>query len=211
MNLKRIVRYSVSIFFIIVAIILAVNVYVWIYSKSYVIDVADINANSETFETKDAGSVLPSVALLPGASVFQDGRLTSVLEDRARTAINLYESGYIKKILVSGDGRTNAYDEVTTIGNFLVGEGVLVEDIMADTQGLNTFESLSRAKNVFGISQLVVVSQKFHLYRAIFIGRNLGIDIVGVQASGWSYDLKNIVREMLATVKSVFDAMMRAT
>ena len=148
------------------------------------------------------------VALVLGASIRSNGVLSPVLQERADAAIELYDAHKVSKILVSGDNSTLNYNEVYPVGKYLVSKGVPTADIFLDYAGFDTYSSMYRAKNIFGVSSMVVTSQRFHLPRALFVARALGVQAVGLDASGThdSY-LFNALREIPATSKAVFDLL----
>jgi SanA protein len=148
------------------------------------------------------------VALVLGASVASSGALSPVMKERADAALALYQAGKVKKILVSGDDSTLTYDEVYPVGKYLLGAGVPQQDIFLDYAGFDTYSSVYRARTVFGVSQVIIVSQRFHLPRALFMARSLGVSAVGFDAGrSGEYYLNNSLRELLATVKAVFDVV----
>ncbi|MCK4782066.1 YdcF family protein [Candidatus Parcubacteria bacterium] len=146
-------------------------------------------------------------ALILGAKVFKQERMSSMLEDRSLTALELYYNGKVKKILISGDHGKKDYDEVNTVKNWLLQKGVLAEDIFLDHAGFDTYDSLFRAKHIFQVESLIIITQNFHLPRAVYLGRNLGIDAYGLIADKHSY--RNIqyneFREKIANIKSFFE------
>ena len=160
------------------------------------------------------GSVYPSVpsapsaqvALVLGASIRSNGTLSAVLQERADTAYALYAAKKVSKILVSGDNGTLQYDEVYPVGKYLLAKGVPKEDIFLDYAGFDTYSSVYRAQKVFNASLVIIVSQAFHLPRALFIARALGMHAVGVDAGkpGEQYII-NSLREIPASLKAVFD------
>lgn len=139
------------------------------------------------------------VALVLGAGIGPDGELSVLLKDRVDSAIELYKSGKVAKLLMSGDNRVSHYNEPERMRAYAVGRGVPARDIAADFAGRRTYDSLYRARHIFGLKSCVVVSQGFHLDRAVFIGGHLG-----VKASGYSADnaehinLRAILREFAA-------------
>lgn len=142
--------------------------------------------------------------LVLGAGVHGE-TLSHMLEDRVKTGISLYKAGASPKILMSGDhGRTD-YDEVNAMKNYAKNEGVASSDIFMDHAGFSTYESLIRAKEIFGAKKIIIVSQKYHLYRALYIARYLGLDAVGVDAQLRPYaadtNIFNTLREFLARNK----------
>jgi len=146
--------------------------------------------------------------LLLGASIKQSGELSPVLQERADAAIALYEAGKADKILVSGDNSTPQYNEVYPVGKYLLKHGIPQGDIFLDYAGFDTYSSMYRAKEVFGVTSMVVASQGFHLPRALFIARMFGIDAVGfdVAKPGDNFT-ENTLREIPATTKALWDLM----
>jgi SanA protein len=146
------------------------------------------------------------VALVLGASVVR-GAPSPVLAERADAAIALYRSGKVSKILVSGDSRVISHDEVTPVRKYLVAAGIRGEDIFLDHAGYDTYSSLYRARSVFLVGSLTIVTQDFHLPRALWIARRLGLNAQGVVAGGESSFSDN-VRELLASQKALLDVFL---
>jgi len=143
-------------------------------------------------------------AIVPGALVYRDGRPSDILADRLQTALELYRSGKVDKILASGDhGRTH-YDEVNTMRRWLAARGVASEDIFMDHAGFDTCDTMQRAHRVFRVASAVVVTQDFHLPRAVYLARQAGIEAVGVKADRHRYrkEVQNTLRESVARAKS---------
>ena len=156
----------------------------------------------------EQGGPLPaaSVAIVLGASIRSNGDLSPVLAERADAAYLLYSQKKVTKILVTGDNATLQYNEVYPVGKYLLAKGVPKDDIFLDYAGFDTYSSMYRAGRVFGVSSAVVVSQRFHLFRALYIARSRGISAVGFDAGkpGDHYIL-NSLREIPASLKAVFD------
>jgi len=150
------------------------------------------------------------VVLILGASVFSDQTLSDMLGDRADTAIELYSAGKARKILVSGDNRQKNYNETAAIENYLRKQGISKEDIFLDYAGLDTYDSLYRARDIFKAQSLIIATQNFHLPRAIYLARQLGIEAYGFPADKRAYRniWLNIGREKLANVKAWLDINM---
>ena len=151
-------------------------------------------------------------ALVLGAKVYRGGAMSPMFEDRASAAFELYKKGKTKKILVSGDHGKENYDEVNAAGEYLKAKGVKGEDIFLDHAGFDTYDSLYRAKKIFKVSSLVIVTQNFHLPRAVYIGRNLGMETYGFGADKHSYpEVKyNKLREILSNIKAFLDVSFHA-
>lgn len=146
------------------------------------------------------------VAMVLGASVASTGKLSAVLKERADLAAALYERHVVSKILVTGDNSTLHYDEVYPVGKYLLALGIPQKDIFLDYAGFDTYSSMYRARDVFGVTSVLIVSQRFHLPRAVFIARSLGLDARGVDASGDGEKyLVYSLREIPASLKAVFD------
>ncbi|OGG50349.1 hypothetical protein A3C18_03325 [Candidatus Kaiserbacteria bacterium RIFCSPHIGHO2_02_FULL_54_11b] len=145
-------------------------------------------------------------ALVLGASVYR-GAPSPILAERADTAIALYTSGKVSKILVTGDGGSLSYDEVTPVRKYLLDAGVEPQDIFLDHAGFDTYSSMYRAREVFLAHSLTIVTQDFHLPRALWIARRLGLDAHGVVAAGGKSSPYEYVREIPASIKAIFDVI----
>jgi len=143
-------------------------------------------------------------ALVLGAKVYNNGKMSDIFKDRAKTAVSLYREGKVEKILVSGDHGQKDYDEVNSAKEYLLENGVDQEDIFLDHAGFDTYDSLYRARHIFQVQSLVVVTQDFHLPRALYIADKLGIESCGVSADLHQYygeEARNR-REILAKMKA---------
>jgi len=149
------------------------------------------------------------VALVLGAQVDPDGTPSPFLAGRLTVAKRLYDTGKVKVLLVSGDFGQPDYDEPDAMRKWLVAHGVPVRKVVVDYAGFDTYDSCARATRIFGIRQAIVVSQTFHLARAVALCRHLGIDATGVGddsvRSAWFDWWRATVREHAACVKAVFD------
>lgn len=138
-----------------------------------------------------------------GCLVKNDGTPSDMLNDRLQMGINLYELGASSKIIMSGDhGRTN-YDEVNTMKQFAIDSGIPSSDVFMDHAGFSTYETIYRAKEVFQADRIIIVTQEYHLYRALYIAEQLGIEAYGVDADYRSYSgqFNREIREILARNK----------
>ena len=124
------------------------------------------------------------------------------------TAIALYRAGKVSKILVSGDNSTVSYNEVNPVRTYLILKGIPDEDIFLDHAGFDTYSSMYRARDIFGVTSILVTTQSFHLPRALFIAHRLGIKAYGVNADAGRILFRNYVREALADEKAVLDLML---
>ena len=157
-----------------------------------------------TVETVDASEPYDCILVL-GAGVKEDSP-SDMLRDRLDTAIELYKKGIAPKLLMSGDHGSADYDEVNVMKNYAIEQGVPSEDIFMDHAGFSTYESMYRAREIFGAGRVVVVSQKYHLYRALYIGRSFGMDVCGVNADlrDYKHEFYREAREFAARFKDFF-------
>lgn len=151
------------------------------------------------------------VALVLGAGLNRDGTPGIVLQDRVRKASELYFEGKVTKLLMSGDNTTANYNEPGAMQNFALSLGVPQEDIVLDYAGRRTYDSCYRAKAIFGLEQLIVVTQAYHLPRAVFLCNALDLNANGVPADDSDYRLRSYsfwwVREIFATVYAYWDIL----
>lgn len=158
-----------------------------------------------------AREVPPREAILVlGARVDPGGVVSSMLADRLDTALLLFRWGKAPRILLSGDGANPQADEVEAMAAYLVDRGVPREALIEDREGLRTLSTMARAKGVFGLSGAIVVTNPFHVSRAVFLASHAGLDAVGVGAEpGVTYPLgtllRNRGREIAARVRAVLD------
>ena len=149
------------------------------------------------------------VAVVFGAGIGRDGALSDVLRDRMDVAIALYEAGTVQKLLVSGDNRFENYDEPSAMRAYAVAQGVDDDDIQPDYGGRRTYDTCYRAKHIFQIDKAILVTQEFHLPRALLNCRQLGIKAVGVSSDLQPY--RGIrwfsLREIPATMQSSWDVI----
>ena len=165
----------------------------WRYDRLVVTDIA-------------AAPEIP-VVIIFGAGVRADGRLSPMLADRMDTAIALYGAGKVRKLLVSGDNRFVDYDEPGRMYDYAVARGVPPADVVRDYAGRRTYDTCYRAKAIFGVERAILVTQRFHLPRAIFTCRNLGVDSVGFSADRRPYWSNNYyrLRDAVATLRAWWD------
>ncbi len=148
------------------------------------------------------------VGLVLGAGkLTKDGRLNLYYKYRIDAAVALYKAGKIDFVLVSGDNGRKSYDEPTDFKNDLIKRGVPEERIFLDYAGFRTLDSIVRAKVIFGLEKVTIISQKFHNERAIYIAKNNGIDAVAYNARTikGNYGIKARLREYLARAKASLD------
>jgi vancomycin permeability regulator SanA len=156
-------------------------------------------------DAKDAP--VNAVAMVLGAEAYTPDIPSPALAYRLDAAIQLYKDGKSKLLLMSGDGREEDYNEITTMTSYATEHGVPASAIIADPSGLRTYDSCRRARSVYGLTSLTVVSQYEHLRRAVYTCRALGIDAVGVVGAPFygPAAARYFLREQLAQVLAWFD------
>lgn len=176
------------------ALVVIMNLFMILKTFSDIISVEE----AEKLEEVDCIIVL-------GAGVRADGTPSAMLRDRLEKAAELYEKGVSDKIIVSGDHREVYYDEVNTMKSYLMDKGIPSEAIFMDHAGLSTYDSMYRAVNIFGVKSAVIVTQKYHMYRAIYDAEALGIEAYGVAAKKVVYNGQTYreLREIAARVKDI--------
>jgi vancomycin permeability regulator SanA len=158
-----------------------------------------------------AASLDVDCILVLGAGVWNNGRPSHMLEDRLLRGIELYKNGVCDRLLMSGDHGRKEYDEVNIMKKFAIDKGVVSEHIFMDHAGFSTYESLYRAKNIFKTNKIIIVTQKYHLYRALYIAKKLGLQAYGVPSNQRQYVGQDVreLREILARVKDFFNGIIK--
>ncbi len=180
-----------------------------------------ISVNSYTLKVGKAGIVTEDKAagledadciVVLGCGVYENGSPSPMLADRLQVGIKLYEKGAAPKIIMSGDHGREDYDEVNVMKQYAVDRGVPSEDIFMDHAGFSTYESIYRAKEIFRAKKIIIVSQEYHLSRALTIAKELGLEAVGVSADlrEYSGQQKREVREVIARSKDFIFAKVKA-
>lgn len=173
------------------------------FANGYVLLSAQGDATAEVAEVPHA-----QVAIVPGALVKPDGTMSAMLADRVQQALRLWRAGKVDRILVSGDHRAWAYDEPGTMRKALVRAGVPGRVVFEDHAGFDTWATMVRARGIFAVNSAVVVTQGFHMPRALYLAEAAGLDATGLTADLHPYGnqgTKSSVREVLSRVKAVAD------
>ncbi len=162
-----------------------------------------LNAKNKIVAASEAYEYNADCILVLGAGVKADGTPSNMLEDRLLTAIELYKNGSASKLLMSGDHGSVEYDEVGCMKSFAMEMGVPEEDIFLDHAGFSTYESAVRAREVFGAEKVIIVTQSYHLYRAIYDAEAFNLSCIGVSADIREYrgQLMRDIRECAARAK----------
>ena len=164
--------------------------------------------------TKDTTYSLDSVpskpvVLVPGAGLNHQGGPSAPLQDRLDAAIALYQRGKVQKLLFSGDNTERTYNEPGAMRDYAISKGIPEEDIVLDFAGRRTYDSCYRAKHIFALDEVIIVTQEYHLPRALFLCENSELDAVGVPVDQSNYIRSRYlfwnVREVLATVQAWLD------
>ena len=178
----------------------------------FVPDIIVVSSAKDRIITADEAAELENTdcVLILGAGV-RNGSPTPMLRDRLITGISLYESGAAPKIIMSGDHGREDYDEVNVMKSYAVENGVPDSDVFMDHAGFSTYDSIYRAKAVFEADSIIIVTQKYHLYRALYIAERLGVNAVGVAADldDYSGQLKRDLREIAARDKDFFSCLFK--
>ncbi len=196
---KRIITVLISAAVLLLAVIFVPNFIVVGKVKNDIISLEEAESLADT-----------DCAVILGAGV-RNGEPTPMLKDRLLTGIDLYKSGAVKKLIMSGDHGSEDYDEVNIMKSFAVDNGVPDEDIFMDHAGFSTYETVYRAKEIFEADNIIIVSQKYHLYRALYIAEKLDVKAVGVSADLRTYSGQKMrdLREILARDKDFFNCIIK--
>lgn len=149
--------------------------------------------------------------LVLGCLVRSNGTPSDMLADRLEQGIGLYELGAAPKLLMSGDHGRKDYNEVETMKQYAVSAGISSSDVFMDHAGFSTYDSIYRAKEIFAADKVIIVSQEYHLYRALYLAEKLGLEAYGVAAEGDDYSGQTYreLREILARVKDFMTAIIK--
>lgn len=192
--MKRMIAHFVALIALIAVTLVAIVAWIqWRYDRDVITDVA--------------AAPRRAVAIVFGAGVSPSGQLSPMLRDRMDTAIALYRAGVVRKLLVSGDNRFVDYDEPGRMYDYALARGIPASDVVRDFAGRRTYDTCYRARHIFGVDQAILVTQRFHLPRAVFTCRALGLDGVGFAADIYLYRSERYyrLREALATVAAWWD------
>jgi len=173
--------------------VVGINLYIVIKEKSRMISL------------EEASDFEADCIVVLGAGIRDDGSPTWMLEDRIKIGDKLYQNHAADKIIMSGDHGRENHDEVNTMKKYAINAGIPSEDIFMDHAGFETYDSLYRARDIFGAKKVIIVTQEYHLYRALYIADRLGLEARGVTADLRFYSKKMVYwkfREYLARVKS---------
>lgn len=196
--MKKIFKYILIVLIVIILVPVIINFYVILSTKNRI-----VSGDSELLTDIDYIVIL-------GAGI-RRGKPSPMLEDRLKTGISLYNNDISNKILITGDHMNDDYDEVTVMKNCLLEHGIPEEDIITDNYGISTYDSIYRVKNVYKSNKVVIVSQRYHLYRALFLSDNLDLESYGVEADLRYYygQWYREIREILARNKDFIKGIIK--
>lgn len=185
--------------FLLILFITITNVYMVQSSKNKI--VADLQLKQITADC----------ILILGAGVWEGNKPSPMLKDRLDKGLELYKKDVSSKILVSGDHGQSHYDEVNVMKKYLVDAGVPSQDVFMDHAGFITYDSMYRAKDIFNVKKAVVVTQEYHLYRALYICEQLGIEAYGAEAYPYVYPGAKMrtIREWFARDKAILSCLFK--
>lgn len=154
----------------------------------------------------EAAELDADTILVLGARVLESGEPSGILEDRLATGVAVYETGASDRLLMSGDHGQEDYDEVNAMKTYAVEAGIPSDRIFMDHAGFSTYESIYRARDIFQVKTVVIVTQRYHLYRALYIANRMGLTAYGVASDLHTYTGMPyfVARELLARVKDFF-------
>ena len=196
--MKKLLKYGIIAIIIITIIVLGINLYVRISTNKQIIKENDYTALSDV-----------DCIIILGAGILED-KPSPILEDRLLEGIKLYQNSVSDKIIMSGDHGRREYDEVNIMKNYAIEKGIPSENIFMDHAGFSTYESIYRAKYIFEAKKVVIVTQEYHLYRALYIANQLGLEAYGVGADPRQYvgaayrELREILARDKDFIKCIF-------
>jgi len=190
----RVVRRGIAVLVVLAILGLGINFYVRSSESSRIMRGGDCSGLSDM-----------DCVIVLGAGIWGD-EPSPMLEDRLAKGLELYEAGVVPKIIMSGDHGQTDYDEVNLMKSYAKERGVPSEDVFMDHAGFSTYDSMYRAKHVFRAKRVVIVTQEYHLYRAVYIANQLGLDAYGVSTDPRIYgdEAFREAREILARDKDFF-------
>lgn len=191
MKLKNILKLILILFVLGLSGILTLNLEVINIGREKIISINDIKKEDDY-----------DCILVLGAGV-RNGEPSKMLKERLDTGIEIYDKNLINTFIMSGDHGRKNYDEVNVMKNYALELGIPSSSVFMDHAGFSTYDSLYRAKYVFGVKKVLIVTEKYHLYRALYIAESLGIDAYGVDATKDTYygQMGREIREVLARNK----------
>lgn len=207
--MKKTIRKLLSIIILCAVFVVGIDLIVVASTRHRIYDDWTCLEQSAEYAATDFGAF--DCILILGCAVNDDGTPSAMLEDRLQTGMALYGDGAADKILISGDNGQIAYNEIHVMLHYLLDRGIPAEDIFCDHAGFSTYDSVHRSNSIFGAEHMIIVTQRYHQYRAQFIAAQLGIDSIGICAPniryrGWIF---REIREIAARDKDFFKSLLR--
>ena len=196
---RKLIRTFLLLGFIGILAVAAINIFIVSYSAKYTLT---------TQQAAQLGDV--DCIMVLGCGVRGDSP-SPLLADRLQRGVEVFDAKTSAKILMSGDHGQVGYDEVNVMKQYALDCGIAESDIFMDHAGFSTYESMYRAKEIFGVDKMIIVTQKYHLSRALYIARSLGIEAYGVASDyrNFSGQFYRDCREVLARVKDMFTTIIQ--
>lgn len=190
----------IKLLIILLVVAITINIYVVLRTKKQIITIEDT-------DLKDIDCIL-----VLGASI-RNNKPSPMLEDRLKTSMEIFNNKITDRILVSGDHTEDNYDEVNVMKNYLIENNIPSEKIFMDHAGISSYDSIYRAKKIYKANRIIIVTQKYHLYRSLYIAKKLDIEAYGVVADKREYQnqSKRDIREFLARIKDFFKCIYKPT
>lgn len=196
--MKKTIKYLMILAIIVTLLVLSINLYIIYVTKPTI-------KNIEELEYNDIDCIIILGAGIRGQNP------SPILEDRLLTGVDLYKENIANKIIVSGDHGHEYYDEVNVMKKYLIEKEIPSEDIFMDHAGFSTYDSIYRAKEIFKTKKVVIVTQEYHLYRALHIAKKLDLEAYGVVANKreYQFQLKRDIREIAARFKDFIKCILK--
>lgn len=190
----------IKLLIILLVVAITINIYVVLRTKKQIITIEDT-------DLKDIDCIL-----VLGASI-RNNKPSPMLEDRLKTSMEIFNNKITDRILVSGDHTEENYDEVNVMKKYLIENNIPSEKIFMDHAGISSYDSIYRAKKIYKANRIIIVTQKYHLYRSLYIAKKLDIEAYGVVADKREYQnqSKRDIREFLARIKDFFKCIYKPT
>lgn len=209
--IKKILLRLIAVVIILASIggigMMTINNHVINMEKDSIAAVIEGEKTSLTKEEKEAVSdIQPQCAIIMGAGIQDEETPSPMLRDRLDVGIELHNSGVVSKLLLTGDNGTEGHNEIHVMLKYTRDAGIPEEDIYCDHAGFSTYDSMYRAKNIFGVERAVIVTQTYHEYRSLYIAEKQGMECIGASSDQMVYGGQPIreIREVLARVKDYF-------
>lgn len=170
---------------------------------------AILTTQDDIVDQQAAASFDADAIIVLGASVYPDGTPSGILQDRLDDGIALYFAGAAPKIIMSGDNGTESYNECWAMKQYAISQGAPSEDVFCDHAGFSTYETMYRARHVFGADRVVIATQTYHLYRAVYDAQGVGMEAIGVPSDYGEYANQSWydIREVFARTKDFFQVL----